>query len=97
MSWDYRSDLNDNCYRVVFCLSQTFTGKSHCNYYIAWNVGDSSSVKNFRVFRNDKFIGVVNTFVYVDKHVEFTPELTYKVQAVSFSGSVLGEIKHHLE
>jgi hypothetical protein len=35
-------------------------------------VGDGSSVKNFRVFRNDNFIGVVNTFMYVDKHVELT-------------------------
>lgn len=72
LAWDNRSDLNDKCYRAVNCLSQTFTGKSHCNYYLSWKVSDGSSVKNFRVFRNDKFIGIVNTFMYVDKHVELT-------------------------
>ena len=79
MSWDEREDLNDNYYKITSCVGSAFTGKPVCNYYLAWKVDNGNSVKYFRVFRNEKFIGVVNTYVYVDKHVEVTPDLKYTV------------------
>jgi hypothetical protein len=70
LAWDERSDMNGVAHKAIELVCGDFEGKELFNFYMAWKVEDQSDLKYFRIFKDEIFLGVSNTFVYVEKRTE---------------------------
>ena len=98
--WDERPDMVDSAHRVIGLVESYFSNTNFSNYHIAWRIEKPENlkfVKYFRVFRGEKeFLGITTSMFYVDKRVEYKPELVYTVEAIGYNQETLDSIQHSL-
>ena len=97
--WDERPDMVDSAHRVIMLVETNFSNTNVSNYHLAWRLEEPATfkdVKYFRIFRDDKFLGITTSMFYMDKRVEFTSKLVYTVEAIGHNQEILDSIKHSL-
>jgi hypothetical protein len=89
----------DSAHRVITLVETNFSNTNVSNYHLAWRLEEPATfkdVKYFRIFRDDKFLGITTSMFYIDKRVEFTSKLVYTVEAIGHNQEILDSIKHSL-
>ena len=79
----------------VYDINQYLNGKKSCDVHIEWSISPreiSEFLKYYRIYRNDKFIGVTKQVIFLDKEVNVKDAMApihYRIDAVSLKNEII--------
>eukprot|EP00347_Sterkiella_histriomuscorum_P019439 403341624 len=73
------------------------TNQTFLNVHLGWDmnpIGIERNIKNYRIYRNDEFIGTTKIDRYFDQRVQkcASQQITYKIQAISKRNEIIAEL-----
>ena len=91
--WVPRADLANRHSAFKDLLQGTLQGKDLCNIYMSWGLeqcqGSHFAIRQFRVSRDKRLVGVTRLSLFVDKEVDRSTAPVYQIEAVDFRGEIV--------